>query len=138
MVKSFRVWDNQFGLFVKKGLYLSMDGSIGEVGHVSKEFIPAEKDRYTVCFNSGLVDDFGQDLYEGDIIRVREFDLDNGKLCSTNNYVVLFNTRFGIWSFYTKNTLSKADECDGSKLLIINSHVYGALIGNMFENADCL
>lgn len=138
MVKSFRVWDNQFGLFVKKGLYLSIDGSIGEIGHVSKEFIPAEKDRYSVCFNSGFRDIYNQELYECDIVQVKIFDDFDNQDGIVNNYVLLYSPIYSAFGLYAKASLSYLECYSGINPLTLREVNQCKLIGNMFENADCL
>lgn len=138
MIKSFRVWDNQFGLFVKRGLFLAMDGSIGEIGHVSKEFIPAEKDRYTVCFNSGFFDIYKQELYAGDIVQIRTFDDWDDQVGELYNYALLFNTKYNSFGLYTKAALKYLDSYAGMNPNTLRDGNQCKLIGNIFENADCL
>jgi uncharacterized phage protein (TIGR01671 family) len=89
----------------------------------------------TVCQYTGLMDDYGNKFYEGDICDFKTFD-DNGHSTQWRGFIVYSGSRFMLWTskdcdvFAFKNTFDfdSIHETDGEM----------KIIGNIFDNPELI
>ena len=114
----FRVWDKESKYFCVNPEDYNMDYFMYMDGDLYWDGNPVEKDRYEIMQFTGLKDNNGKEIYEGDIIHCYM-----GKYCEVTNKIFFFE---GSFCLYNLGIFSK-ENADNSEI-----------IGNIYENPELI
>lgn len=114
----FRVWSKHTKKMFYDGFYISQNGDLFQNDSLDYK----SKDLYEVMQYTGLKDSKGNEIYEGDIVKISDHPF-QGSIDINRNYEVYYNE-------YTELS------CGGWYLFRMKH--YAEVIGNKFENRNLL
>ncbi|WP_369355691.1 YopX family protein [Lysinibacillus capsici] len=114
----FRVWSNHTKKMFDDGFYISQNGDLFQNDSLDYK----SKDSFEVMRYTGFKDSKGNEIYEGDIVKISDHPF-QGSIDINGNYEVYYNE-------YTELS------CGGWYLFRMKH--YAEVIGNKFENPELL
>ena len=117
-------------IFIEDGEAILANALKHESGY---ELAVAPKDRYVLMQSTGLVDKNGNEIFEGDIVKVSQFIIEDDKIRTIDFYD----------GQYQAMTIWGKDKKDKGRINIFSNSPYGEkwnieVIGNIYENKELL